>query len=87
MLGQDGEQAGVELDQPGGKQDLGIGPDLAVGDMAEAVAVGPDHAPAGAAEPGIEAEDDHDHITRRRGGAEGPDLISTRSASPPRPND
>lgn len=36
---------------------LGVGPELAVGDMAEAVAVGADQAPAGGAEPRIEAED------------------------------
>nr|GFD52020.1 hypothetical protein [Tanacetum cinerariifolium] len=41
-----------------------IGLDLAVGDMAQPVAVGPDDAPAGGAEPRVEAEDDH--VTRRR---------------------
>ena len=58
MLGEDGEQAAVQLDQPGGERGLRVGADLAVGDVAQAVALGRDHAPAGAAEPGIEAEDD-----------------------------
>jgi hypothetical protein len=50
----------IELDQSGGKRRLRIGPDVAVGDMAEPVAVGPDDAPPGAAKPGVEAEDDQE---------------------------
>jgi hypothetical protein len=37
---------------------LGIGPDLAVGDVAQPVAFGGDDTPAGAAKPGIEADQD-----------------------------
>ena len=44
-------------DQAGGQRRLGIGADLAVGDVAQPVALGRDHAPAGAAEARIEADD------------------------------
>jgi hypothetical protein len=47
-----------EARQPLGKRCRRTGPQLTVGDMAEAVAVGADQAPAGGAEPRIEAEDD-----------------------------
>ena len=45
---------------------FGIGADLAVGDMAQPIALRRDHAPAGAAETGIEADDQH-RVTLGRG--------------------
>lgn len=51
-------ERGVERQQPRGERRLRIGPDLSVGNVGEAVAVGQDDAPAGGGQPGIEAEDD-----------------------------
>jgi hypothetical protein len=48
----------MEIDQAHGQVRLGIGPDLSVGDMAQAVAFRRDDAPAGAAESGIKADQD-----------------------------
>ena len=52
-----GERA-IQRHQPFGKRSLRVGCDLAIGDMAQPVALGPDDAPAGRAKAGIEAEDD-----------------------------
>ena len=48
----------VENIQPLGQRHFGIGLDLAIGDVAEAIALRRDDAPASRAEAGIEAEDD-----------------------------
>jgi hypothetical protein len=57
VLGEQGLELAGEVRQAR-RQRLGrIGPELAVGDVAEAVAVGAEQTPAGRAEPGIEAED------------------------------
>jgi hypothetical protein len=58
VLGEDGEEPAVQIEEAIGKGRLGVGPDLAVGDVAETIPVGPDHPPPRAAEAGIEAEDD-----------------------------
>ena len=62
------DQRGIEVRQPPRQRGGRIGADLSVGDMAQPVALGADHAPAGGAKPGIEAENDHDDSTRRCGG-------------------
>ena len=46
-----------ERGKPARQRRSGVGPDLAVGDVREAIAVSLDQAPAGGAEAGIEAED------------------------------
>jgi hypothetical protein len=48
----------VQHDQSLRQRFLGIGPELAIGDMAQPVPFGGNDAPAGAAEPGIEADQD-----------------------------
>jgi hypothetical protein len=53
-------QAVAEIEKTGGERGLGIGPDLAVGDMAQPVSLGRDDAPAGASKPRIEADDDQE---------------------------
>jgi hypothetical protein len=58
MVGDEGLELGGEMRQPVGQRRRSFGLELAVADMAETVAVGLDHAPAGGAEPGIEAKDD-----------------------------
>ncbi len=52
-------QRRIERQQACGQGEGGIGPDLPVGDMRQAVAVREDQAPAGCAETGIKAEDDY----------------------------
>ena len=46
-----------------------IGLDLAVGDVAEPIALAPDHPPPGARQRGVKADDQHEEIIAR-GGAE-----------------
>jgi hypothetical protein len=46
-----------ECGQPARQDRRSVGLDLAVGDVRQPVAVGFDQAPAGGAEPGVEAED------------------------------
>ena len=58
VAGDDIGQAGVEDDEAFGQGCFRVGRNLAIGDMAEAVADGGDNAPAGCAEAGIDAEDD-----------------------------
>ena len=58
MLRQDLAQNIVQPDQALGKRVLRVGPDLAVGDMAQPVTFGGNDTPAGAGEPGIEADQD-----------------------------
>ena len=58
MLVKHRSQCLVERDQPVGQRLAGIGTNMAVGDMPEAIAVSPDDPPAGAAKPGIEADQD-----------------------------
>ena len=60
MLDEDREEPAVKLKQAGRKRGLRVGPDLAVGDMGQAIALGRDHAPAGAAEAWVEAKDDQE---------------------------
>src|SRR5205085_4960529 len=69
VLAEHGLKPVVELYQARGERHLGVGPDLAVGDMAQAIALRPDHAPACASKAGIEAEDDHaEYSSPGRGG-------------------
>jgi hypothetical protein len=58
--GEHGAKLPVELDQAGGKRGFRIGADLAVGDVAQPVSLRADDAPAGAAKPRIQAEDDQE---------------------------
>ena len=57
MVGEQRLELACEVGQAGGERLGRIGPELAVGDVAEAIALGADETPAGRAEPGIEAED------------------------------
>ena len=50
-------QLPLQLNQPLGERLLAVGPDLPVGDVAQPVPFRRDDAPAGAAEPRVEAED------------------------------
>ncbi len=56
-----------EVGQALGKQFPGVGLQLAVGEMRQAVAVGADQPPAGGAEPRIEPEDQHHSLRPKRG--------------------
>jgi hypothetical protein len=58
MVGDEGFELGGEMGQPVGQRRRRVGLKLAVADVTKAVAVGLNHAPAGGAEPGVEAEDD-----------------------------
>ncbi len=48
----------IEAEKPVGQSLLGVGSHLAVGEMTEAIAFGPDQAPTGAAEARVKADDD-----------------------------
>ena len=54
-----GEPVLVDRHQPVGQRHFCIGADLAIVDMAEAIALLGDDTPAGGAKAGIETEDDH----------------------------
>ena len=54
----------IQPKQAIGERLLGIGSDLAVGEMAQPVAFGPDQAPTGASEARIEADDDQPSRSR-----------------------
>jgi hypothetical protein len=58
MIGDDRREHAVEMREPARERRLRVGPELAVGDVAEPIALSADDPPAGGAEPGIEAEDD-----------------------------
>jgi len=58
MAGKNVSQLIVKRHQPFGQRRGGVGPDLAVEDVAEAIALGRDQAPASRAESGIEADQD-----------------------------
>jgi len=51
-------QRRVERQQASGQGQGGLGPDLPMGDMRQAVAIREDQTPAGRAQAGIEAEDE-----------------------------
>ena len=58
MFGDQGFELVGECREAFGKGRLGVGLDVAIGDVAEAIALGADQAPAGRAQAGIETEDD-----------------------------
>ena len=58
MRGEDFGERPFERDQALGERLLRVGPDLAVGDVAQPVTLGADHAPAGAAQARVEANQD-----------------------------
>jgi hypothetical protein len=57
VIGDERGEHRVEMREPLGQCRLCIGLELAIGDMAQAVAVGADQAPARGAKPGVKAED------------------------------
>ena len=79
VTGDDVGQFVVEDLQPVGQRRCSVGPDLPVGDMAQAIAIRHDHAPAGCAETGVQTDEDQDSPSLAR---EGSSEINPISPSP-----